>query len=126
MDIKDVEYYMQLPYALEVRKISEEDGGGIFMSIPMLKGCMSDGACISEAYENLQEAQREWITNMLERNLPIPEPLSATDYSGKFIVRLPKSLHKLLAEQSALEGVSLNQYVTTALAYMVGLKKELA
>ena len=91
-----------------------------------LKGCMSDGACISEAYENLQEAQREWITNMLERNLPIPEPLSATDYSGKFIVRLPKSLHKLLAEQSALEGVSLNQYVTTALAYMVGLKKELA
>ena len=32
MDIKDVEYYMQLPYALEVRKISDEDGGGIFMS----------------------------------------------------------------------------------------------
>lgn len=124
MDTKDVEYYMELPYALEVKKISEEDGGGIFMSIPMLKGCMSDGACISEAYENLQKAQKEWIVNMLERDLPIPEPMSPTDYSGKFIVRLPKSLHKLLAEQSALEGVSLNQYVTTALAYMVGLKKE--
>lgn len=124
MITKDVEYYMQLPYAIEVQKISKEDGGGIFISIPLLKGCMSDGECISEAYENLQEAQREWIEDMLERNLPIPEPLSTEDYSGKFIVRLPKTLHKMLAEQSAREGVSLNQYVTTALSYIVGLKNK--
>lgn len=122
MDNKDVEYYMHLPYAIEIRPIPEHDGGGIFASIPMLKGCMSDGATISEAYANLQEAQREWLTDMLELKKPIPEPSKAEDYSGRFLVRLPKSLHKLLAERSEQEGVSLNQYVATALAFVVGMK----
>ena len=35
---KDVEYYMNLPYAMEICQIPKEEGGGIFISIPMLKG----------------------------------------------------------------------------------------
>lgn len=122
MEKKDVEYYMNLPYAIEIRKIAPEDGGGIFATIPMLKGCMSDGETIAEAYANLQEAQREWLTDMLELNRAIPEPGNAEEYSGHFLVRLPKSLHRLLAERSQQEGVSLNQYVTTALAFVAGMR----
>lgn len=113
---------MSLPYALEVQKIPEAEDGGIFMSIPMLKGCMSDGESISEAYENLQDAQREWVLDMLERKMDIPEPVDVEDYSGRFLVRLPRSLHKRLVERSEKEGVSLNQYVSAALAFMVGVK----
>ena len=120
MSKKDVEYYMNLPYAMEICQIHKEEGGGIFISIPMLKGCMSDGECISEAYENIKEAQREWITSMLERNMPIPEP--DDDYSGKFVVRIPKSLHKLLVSQSKKVGISLNQYVANSLAFIAGMK----
>ena len=105
---------------MEICEITKKEGGGIFISIPMLKGCMSDGECISEAYENIKAAQRESITSMLERNMPIPEP--DDDYSGKFVVRIPKSLHKLLVNQSKREGISLNQYVANSLALIAGMK----
>lgn len=42
-----------------------------------------------------------------------PEP---KEYSGKFNVRIPKSLHALLASEAAAEGVSLNQLVLAKLA----------
>ena len=32
------------------------------------------------------------------------------EYSGKISLRIPKSLHKKLAEEAKEEGVSLNQY----------------
>ena len=32
------------------------------------------------------------------------------DYSGQFKLRIPKSLHKSLAEHSKAEGISMNQY----------------
>lgn len=52
--------------------------------------------------------------------MPIPEP--DDDYSGKFVVRIPKSLHKLLVNQSKREGISLNQYVANSLALIAGMK----
>ena len=43
-------------------------------------------------------------------NENIPDPISDDDFSGKFTLRLPKSLHKLLSIQAEKEGISLNQY----------------
>ncbi len=40
----------------------------------------------------------------------VPLPNSADRYSGKFVVRVPKSLHRSLAAAAEREGVSLNQY----------------
>ena len=42
-----------------------------------------------------------------------------TKYSGKFTVRLPKSLHQALVERAEREGVSLNLFVTNALSRTV-------
>ncbi len=33
------------------------------------------------------------------------------EYSGKLVLRIPRSLHKELKEQAEIEGVSLNQYM---------------
>ena len=52
--------------------------------------------------------------------LPIPEPTS-TKYSGEIRVRMPPSLHQLLAQRASNEGVSLNQYMVAGLARAVGL-----
>ncbi len=38
------------------------------------------------------------------------------EYSGKIVVRIPRSLHKSLKEKAAIEGVSLNQYMLYKLA----------
>ena len=52
-----------------------------------------------------------WIESKLENGFTIPMPQDENNYSGKFLLRLPKSLHKELALNAEHEGVSLNQYV---------------
>lgn len=122
---KTLDYYMKLNYPVEITKISEDDGGGYLASIPLLRGCMSDGETPDEAFQNIMEAKQEWLQNMLERKMPIPEPAIENVFSGKFVVRLPKSLHRLLTEQSEKEGVSLNQFITNSLSYVIGQKHAL-
>jgi predicted HicB family RNase H-like nuclease len=49
----------------------------------------------------------------------LPEPPTGPqrrEYSGKFNVRVPKSLHAALASEAEAEGVSLNQLVVAKLA----------
>ena len=119
---KNIDYYMGLNYPVAIERISEEDGGGFFASIPLLPRCMSDGGTLEEAYDNIEHAKKEWLRSMLERKMSIPEPADQEEFSGKFLVRLPKSLHRTLAQISKREGVSLNQYVANALAYSAGQK----
>ena len=38
-------------------------------------------------------------------------------YSGRLVIRIPKSLHKLLKEEAEVEGVSLNQYMIYKLSH---------
>ena len=123
--MKNLDYYMNLKYTTQITEIAVEDGGGYLIEIPLLKGCVSDGETIAEALENIKEAKEEWFKYMLENNLPIPEPMDVSKYSGKFVVRIPKTLHKTISEQSKLEGLSLNQYVANSLAYVAGQKQVL-
>ena len=119
---KDFNYYMSLNYPVEISVIPEDEGGGYFACIPLLHGCMTDGETVEEAYTNLQDAKREWIIDMLNRGLPINEPNMKPRFSGRFVVRVPKTLHRLLAEESEREGISLNQCVNNSLAFVVGQK----
>ena len=119
---KNIDYYTGLNYPVTFERISEEDGGGFFASISLLPGCMSDGETLEEAYGNIEDAKKEWLVSMLERRMSIPEPMGKEEFNGKFLVRLPKSLHRTLVQISKREGVSLNQYVASALAYSAGQK----
>ena len=38
-------------------------------------------------------------------------------YSGRLVLRIPKSLHKLLKKEAEMEGVSLNQYMLYKLSH---------
>ena len=64
----------------------------------------------AEVWKDLQEAMEGYIETKLENGFDVPEPISTEDYSGKFVIRLPKSLHFRLAVEAEKEGVSLNQY----------------
>ena len=55
---KDLKYYLELNYPYQITKIDEADGGGFLIEVPMLKGCMSDGETVEEAYNNLEEARK--------------------------------------------------------------------
>jgi predicted HicB family RNase H-like nuclease len=62
------------------------------------------------------EAMEGWLETKVESGYPIPMPLNTEKYSGKFVVRLPKSLHARLSIEAEREGVSLNQYTVYKLS----------
>lgn len=108
---KDLQYYMSLPYTILVQHINDESGQYYYAKVLELDGCHSHGDTPEEAYRNVQEAMEGYLEVKLEYGNPIPEPVSENDYSGKFVVRVPKSLHQRLSVEAAKEDISLNQYV---------------
>jgi antitoxin HicB len=108
-----LDYYMNLPYTI---KMIPEEAGGYFAEIEELPGCMSQGETQKETLENIEDAKRMWLESMLKKNQTIPEPEVTKEYSGKFLVRIPASLHRRIAKLAKSEGVSLNQMVLTLLA----------
>jgi antitoxin HicB len=113
---EDLGYYMNLPYRIEV--IPDEEQTSYTMVIPQLKGCMAFGETIEEAYVSLIEAKKLWLETCLREGWPIPEPESEElkEYSGRFSVRLPRYLHRELAELAKAESTSLNQLVVAFLS----------
>ncbi len=107
---------MALPYNFIISYVKDESGNYYYGKVLELDGCQSTGDTIDELYENLREAMEGYIETKLENGFEVPEPASAENYSGKFNVRLPKTLHQRLAIEAEREGVSLNQYVIYKLA----------
>ncbi len=110
---KTIDEYLSLPYT---RELIPEPEGGWFIKIKELPGCMSQGDTPEEALGMIEDAMRCWLQVSLDDGDPIPEPRPDEEYSGKFVVRVPKSLHRRLVEEAEREGVSLNQLVNVALA----------
>ena len=104
---KDLNYYMGLNYKIEV--IEDKEEGGYALSCPELTGCVTCADTIQQGFEMIEDAKRCWFTACIEDGIPIPEPYDF-NYSGQFKLRIPKSLHKTLAERSRQEGISMNQY----------------
>jgi antitoxin HicB len=112
---KNIEYYLSLKYPVELVEIPQDEGGGYSARIPLLgrKAFLADGETVEEALGNLESVKREWFETYLERGTAIPEPSSEDDedFSGRFVVRIPKELHRTLVSKAEKNEVSLNQYV---------------
>ncbi len=119
MTNKTIDYDMGLPYKVILHPSPD---GGYAVSIPDLPGCISQGESAEEAMANIGDAKKCWLDSALEDNIEIPEPTAmvTADYSGKFNVRVPKSLHKALVENAKNENVSLNQLVVYHLSKSIG------
>ncbi|MBO4399605.1 MAG: type II toxin-antitoxin system HicB family antitoxin [Lachnospiraceae bacterium] len=106
--MKTLNDYLKMNYRMEV--IEDDVEGGYVVSYPDLPGCITCGETLESAIRNAADAKKEWIAATLEEGGSIPEPDSLEDYSGQFKLRMPRSLHRALAEQSKKEGISMNQY----------------
>ena len=108
-------------YPCEIRPLSE--GGGFLIAYPDLPGCMSDGATFEEAVANGRDAVKSWILTAREFGDPVPLPGSGGE-PGKFVRRLPKSLHTKLAARAKQEGVSVNSLVLAFIAEGLGRREQ--
>lgn len=105
--MKDLNYYLERKYPLVV---VQEDDGSYFVEYPDLKGCFSTGDTLEEAVQLSYDAKKAWIETAIDENIDIPIPKTENEYSGNFKLRMPKSLHKSLADAAKEEGISMNQY----------------
>lgn len=113
-------------YSHVISQIPKEDGGGFLITFPDLPGCMSDGQTEAEAVANGKDAFKAWVSARKDAGKEIPEPFycpgTVPEVSGKFVTRLPKSVHAKLAERAKAEGVSLNTLVLAFVAEGLGRK----
>ena len=109
--MKTIDYYMNLPYRMEIIPDAEE--GGFTVWYPDLPGCLTCSETMEGAISNALDAKKAWIKAALEDGLEIPTPSDEPDlseYSGQFKLRMPKSLHRSLSVNAKKEGISMNQY----------------
>ena len=110
---------MNTEYPCVLSPLDESDGGGWLITYPDLPGCMSDGETPEEAIKNGEDAVESWLSVNIELERPVPK--SSADVSGKFMVRVPKSVHSRLITKAESEGVSMNALINSVLSREVSV-----
>jgi antitoxin HicB len=117
-NLEEADRYLRQPYA---RMILPESDGSFRGEIMEFPGCIATGETAPETLTTLEEVARSWLVSALERGQNIPMPIdNNNDFSGRLVIRIPKSLHKKATLIAEREGVSLNHFITTSLSESVG------
>ena len=99
---------------LRVVEWSDEDGCFVGSAPPMIGQCCH-GRDEAKVYAELCQIVEEWVAIWDKDGTPLPEPLNAKKFSGKFVLRLEPALHRRLAAKAIAAGESLNSYCVKTL-----------
>ncbi|MEM5789132.1 MAG: type II toxin-antitoxin system HicB family antitoxin [Syntrophobacteraceae bacterium] len=111
------EEYLKQPYARVLIPNEDSTFSAELLEFP---GCFSQGKTSDEALRNLEDAARGWIEAALDLGQEIPAPSVSHGYTGKIALRLPKSIHKKAIQLAQRDGISLNQFLLSAISARVG------
>jgi RNA polymerase sigma-B factor len=104
------------PYRISiVRDHGNSEGREWTAQAQDLPGCEAFGDTPEEAIRGIEAAMEEWIEDALAKGRELPDPRPAASYSGRLMLRMPRSLHAELSEAAEHEGVSLNQFIASSL-----------
>jgi antitoxin HicB len=108
--VENIAYYMTLPSTTVLRRDDDDD---VIAHVEELPGCVAHGSDETMAIESLDDDVEHGDV------VPAPAPESVLP-SGKWVQRVPRSLHRRLAQVARHENVSLNQLVTPLLSQAGG------
>ena len=109
-------------YAIEIRPLTGDEGGGFLATFPDLPGCMADGATQEEAITDARDAFASWMAAHIEDGRVVPLPGGGDVAPVRFVQRLPRSVHAALKSLAASDGVSMNTMATVLIAEGVGAR----
>ena len=114
-------------YLISVQRRKTEDGVMFEGTVAELPEVAFYADNVDEAYAGVVDA----ITGLQElfekQGRPFPPPQEREyEYSGKFLTRIPKHLHRSLALSASNDGVSLNQYVLSVLSCHSSVNRHIA
>lgn len=122
-NLKSAKEYLQLPYTIEIQHDNSVDPPGWVARVVELPGCITQADSLEELGSMVEEAMLLWIETELADGAVIPLPRTVDDFSGRFLLRLPRSLHRDLVYAAEREGVSLNAFVSTILTREMGRRE---
>jgi len=106
-------------YPLAVAPYEDDDFVGYRAFLIDIPAVESLGTTPEEAVADLEDAREEWFAFAQAKGIHIPKPDAAfsqrVDYNGRVTLRMPRSLHQQVAQKAALEGVSLNSFLNSAI-----------
>ena len=114
-----VEEILKKPYA---RMVVPDGTSGFVAEIVEFSGCYAVGATAADALSELESVAADWIKAARSQGQEIPEPLDTAGYSGKLVLRMPRSIHQKAALWAEREHVSLNQFIVTCVSEHIGMK----
>jgi antitoxin HicB len=124
--MKNVEQYLEMPYHVSVVRGDDANDAPWAASVEELPDCTASGTTPEQAVERVRRLMMSWIGEALEADRAIPEPRQERTPSGRLLVRMPRTLHAELARTADVEGVSLNQLITSALSSAVAWRRTAA
>ena len=101
--------------ALYPYRVEPDEESGYVIVYPDLPGCMTQVEDAAEIGPMAEEIKALWLETARAHGLTIPPASPTPSYSGKLEVRVPRTLHRDLAESAAREKVSLGEYVAMLL-----------
>lgn len=107
----------RIDYPVEIRPLSDDDGGGFIAIVPDLPGCMSDGETMDEALHEVVDAIESWISVAKEFGDPIP--VANHLIPGDFVAKIPIELYDKLSMKAKQDGVSLDAFILNKLSEAV-------
>lgn len=113
----EIDAILRKPYSIDL-VYGETPKDGVVAKVAEWPGCMTAGDTRAEALAHIGDAMWDWVKSRIDDGLNIPEPMAA--FSGKLLLRLPTSLHRDADRRAKAEGVSLNQWIGSAVARELG------
>lgn len=123
MSQRPLDEYLTMPYS---KVLVADETGGYVAEVLEFPGCLAEGETPEEAISNLNDSMEAWIEAVLESGGVVPEPLELQSFSGRFVLRMPKWVHKDATRRAQIEGASLNQWIVDAIGERLGMDRTLA
>ena len=111
------------PYA---RVLRQDEEGRWDAEVLELRGCLASGDTAAEALANLDAAMEDWLDAAIEDGEDLPEPMASREYSGRIALRILPSMHRRIAELASAQGVSMNRWLSDAIATSARIHREAA
>ena len=112
--------YMRRPYLMEV--VWDDDYWAA--TFPELPGLVAAADTWDELAQKIADAKESYFEAALEAGLPIAQPGdSSAPASGRVLLRLPKTLHRLATRAAVRDGVSVNTFLVSAIARELGRRE---
>jgi predicted RNase H-like HicB family nuclease len=112
--------YLNMPYTRLVVPVEDGTYSAEILEFP---GCFAQGNTAEEAIRNLDDSAQSWVAAALDQGQEIPPPMAAQDFSGRLVLRMPRSIHKQAARYAQRDNTSLNQFLTAAISTRIGAEE---